>query len=277
MDMVLGRELSLSAKTKTRPDGSSARPPTDMEMHDELFMLLIAGHETTATTLCWCVKLLTNHPASQARLRASLRTALAAHDSNRESREKDAHRENDAPHHVHPAHPPTLHALLDADVPYLDATLEECVRLANIVPRIVRVALQDTQILGRHVPRGAQVMCTTSVCRRSLGRETGHDKHEDEDMDAFLPERWLDEAGAFDPQAVPRMAFSGGPRVCFGKRFAMQELRIILAVLVLNFRFGSLPPDLNSMRSDPGALRTPRQTFVRLEAEDGMLDVTAQV
>lgn len=49
-----------------------------------------------------------------------------------------------------------------------------------------------------------------------------------------------------------------------GKRFAMQELRITLAVLVMKFRFESIPGHLNSMRSDPRALREPRQTFVRL-------------
>ncbi|KAG5974342.1 hypothetical protein E4U55_008231 [Claviceps digitariae] len=249
IDMVLCREKSAIA----RPNASAfVIPPTDQEMHDELFMLLIAGHETTATTLSWCAKLLTNNPESQARLRAALKAALP------------------------PANQLTLDDVMNTDIPYLDAALEECLRLASIVPRIVRVALDDTEILGHHVPRGAQILCTTTVCSHTLrkypGKDTRNSYPDDkavvssrtEDMDVFSPERWLDDEGAFNSQAVSKMAFSGGPRVCFGKRFAMQELRILLVVLVMNFGFASIPEELNSMRTDPGALRIPRHTFVRL-------------
>lgn len=183
-------------------------------------------------------------------------------------------------------------------MPYFDATLEECIRLADIFPRVVRVALDDMEILGHDIPKGAQIMCTTSVSANTLReyRRGGTNSNQEdkkqpdsetdsrESMHLFSPERWLNHAGAFNPRALHRMAFSGGPRGCFGtyckkwhtlvaamltgdskgKRFAMQELRIILAVLVMKFRFESIPAQLNSMRSDPGALREPRQTFVRL-------------
>ncbi|KAG6000656.1 hypothetical protein E4U21_005259 [Claviceps maximensis] len=253
IDMVLCREKSAIA----RPNASAfVIPPTDQEMHDELFMLLIAGHETTATTLSWCAKLLTNNAESQARLRTALKTALP------------------------PADQLTLEDILNTDIPYLDAALEECLRLASIVPRIVRVALDDTEILGHTIPRGAQILCTTTVCAHTLRKyppKGTQNSHEDdksvasfrpdsltEDMDAFFPERWLDDTGAFNAQAVSKMGFSGGPRVCFGKRFAMQELRILLVTLLMNFGLESIPEELNSMRTDPGALRIPRQTFVRM-------------
>ncbi|KAG6115693.1 hypothetical protein E4U13_002567 [Claviceps humidiphila] len=106
VDIVLCREQSAIS----RPNPSAfIIPPTDEEIHDELFMTLVAGHETTAT------------------------------------------------------------ALLNTDIPYLDATLEECIRLANIVPRIVQVARQNTEILGIYIPKGTQIMCTTFVCGHSLG------------------------------------------------------------------------------------------------------------
>ncbi|KAG5928588.1 hypothetical protein E4U53_002622, partial [Claviceps sorghi] len=173
----------------------------------------------------------------------------------------------------------TLKDILDTDIPYLDAALEECVRLASIVPRIVRVALDDTEILGHNIPRAAQILCTTSVCQHTLRKyptKDARNRHEDDksvassrrdsaqDMDVFCPERWLDDEGAFNSQAVSRMAFSGGPRVCFGKKFAMLELRILLVLLMMNFRLESIPEELNSMRTDPGALRIPRHAFVRL-------------
>ncbi|KAG6009568.1 hypothetical protein E4U43_008698 [Claviceps pusilla] len=247
MDMALCREQGAIA----RPNAAAfVIPPTDKEMHDELFMLLIAGHETTATTLCWCVKLLTNNAEPQGRLRAALKAALPA------------------------LNQLTVDDILNTDIPYLDAALEECVRLASIVPRIVRVALDDTEILGYHIPRGAQILCTTYVCAHTLrkypkrGDQNGHEDEKGvasspidsptEDMDAFSPERWLDDAGAFNSQAVSKMSFSGGPR----------ELRILLVVLLMSFELESIPEELNSMRTDPGALRIPRQAFVRLRNLD---------
>ncbi|KAG5939055.1 hypothetical protein E4U60_001031 [Claviceps pazoutovae] len=56
---------------------------------------------------------------------------------------------------------PTLNAILDTDIPYLDVTLGEFIRLANIVPRIVRVSREDTEVLGIYIPKGAETMCTT--------------------------------------------------------------------------------------------------------------------
>lgn len=53
-----------------------------------------------------------------------------------------------------------------------------------------------------------------------------------------------------------------------GKKFAMQELRILLVVLMMSFELESIPEELNSMRTDPGALRIPRQAFVRLRNLD---------
>ncbi|KAG6111914.1 hypothetical protein E4U31_003886 [Claviceps sp. LM219 group G6] len=253
VDIVLCREQSAIS----RPNPSAfVIPPTDEEIHDELFMTLVAGHETTATALSWSVKLLTNNAESQKRLRDALRTALPQ------------------------TNVPTLDDILNTDIPYLDATLEECIRLANIMPRIVRVARQNTEILGIYIPKGAQIMCTTFVCGHSLGGsptygarnirqdekicESSKPGHSTDDLHIFSPERWLDDVGVFNPQALPKLAFSGGPRVCFGRKFAMQELRILLVVLLMKLRLESVPDELNSMQSQPMTLRVPRQTFVRL-------------
>jgi cytochrome P450 family 135 len=45
---------------------------SDDEVHDELVTLLIAGHETTASSLAWAFELLLRHPAKLTRLRRSL-------------------------------------------------------------------------------------------------------------------------------------------------------------------------------------------------------------
>jgi cytochrome P450 len=48
------------------------RPMTDAELRDELFTLLAAGHETTATGLAFALELLLRNPAALRRLRESL-------------------------------------------------------------------------------------------------------------------------------------------------------------------------------------------------------------
>ena len=50
----------------------AGEPMTDVELRDELMTLLIAGHETTATSLAWCFNLLLSHPAELRRLRDDL-------------------------------------------------------------------------------------------------------------------------------------------------------------------------------------------------------------
>ncbi|KAG5933060.1 hypothetical protein E4U59_007098 [Claviceps monticola] len=198
----------------------------------------------------------------------------------------------------------TLNAILDTDIPYLDATLGQCIRLAKIVPRIVRVSREDTEVLGIYIPKGAEIMCTTLICGHSLGRSPTYGARnirQDEinlrvdqtgqftdDLHIFSPERWLDDAGAFNSQAVPKLAFSGGPRVFFSVytphatpgirhgasfvcdlqwrtgtkmrsrakfeqagslRRAMQELHIFLVVLLMKFRLESAPDEESELNS----------------------------
>jgi cytochrome P450 len=48
------------------------RPMSDPELRDELFTMLAAGHETTATALAFAIELLLRNPATMTRLRESL-------------------------------------------------------------------------------------------------------------------------------------------------------------------------------------------------------------
>ncbi len=45
---------------------------SDTELRDELMTVLAAGHETTATALCWAFERILNHPDVEDRLRAEL-------------------------------------------------------------------------------------------------------------------------------------------------------------------------------------------------------------
>jgi cytochrome P450 family 135 len=48
--------------------GARGQPMSDVELRDELLTLLLAGHETTATSLAWAVERLVRHPGGLERL-----------------------------------------------------------------------------------------------------------------------------------------------------------------------------------------------------------------
>ena len=51
---------------------------TDDELRDELVTLLLAGHETTATSVAWAVERLVRHPEKLARLHGGDRRSATA-------------------------------------------------------------------------------------------------------------------------------------------------------------------------------------------------------
>ena len=55
-----------------------------------------------------------------------------------------------------------------------------------------------------------------------------------EDAEEFNPERFLD--GRVVPDQITYHPFGAGPRVCIGMRFAMTQMKIVLAKLLTTFR-----------------------------------------
>ena len=92
---------------------------TDEELRDELMTLLVAGHETTATTLAWAFDLLLRHPHELERLEAEI-----------EAGEGDE---------------------------YLDAVIKETLRIRPVVPGVVRKLTAPIELDGYEIPAGMRV------------------------------------------------------------------------------------------------------------------------
>ncbi|KAK5658144.1 hypothetical protein OQA88_2117 [Cercophora sp. LCS_1] len=239
---------------------------------DEFFGFMLAGHDTSATTIAWGVKFLADHPEVQDKLRTALREALP-----------DAAAAKRAPEYAELA---ALH------LPYLDAVVEEVLRHANTIAFVVRRAQCDAVVLGRHIPKGTDVFLMAngpgylesnlrvSDEERSPGAKKVENKDkkgltgqwEDADTGLFRPERWLrkDEEGAvqFDPMAGPSLPFGAGPRACFGRRFAQHELKIQFALIVWHFYLEKTPKELSGYDAIQRFAREPVQCFVRLRKVD---------
>ncbi|KAK0625511.1 cytochrome P450 monooxygenase [Bombardia bombarda] len=235
---------------------------TSKVMIDEAFGFVIAGADTTSTSLAWAVKILADNQDSQAKLRHALQVG--------HERAKKEKRQ------------PNTQEITGTSIPYLDAWIDESLRTGGTIPMIDREAEADTQVLGYHIPKGTDVLCLqlgpglmspgleiddakrAEPSPASL-KEGGEVKAWDlNDIGLFKPERWLRADGTFDPNAGPHLAFGLGLRSCCGKKLAYLEMRILMTLIVWNFELLPCPKELSGYGSVMIMTSRPRQSFVRL-------------
>lgn len=145
-DDVLG--LLLAAKDE------AGLPLEDHELRDELVTLLVAGHETTATALCWSLERI----LGEERVRRTLLEELG--------RAPDAD-------------PPGG----ETSAEYLDATIKEALRTRPIVPIVGRRVYQAQTIAGHEIAPGAVLAPCIYL--------THHEPDLYPEPDAFRPERFV--------------------------------------------------------------------------------------
>ncbi|XP_054155184.1 cytochrome P450 3A29-like [Oppia nitens] len=110
---------------------------------------------------------------------------------------------------------------------YLNAVLNETLRLAPSLVRINRECVQDYQLgnTGITVPAGTSIEIYPYALHR--------DPEFWPEPEQFKPERFLEPT--HHPFAY--IPFGAGPRVCIGQRFAMNEMRMCLAKLIHSYDF----------------------------------------
>ncbi|KAF1850192.1 cytochrome P450 [Cucurbitaria berberidis CBS 394.84] len=182
---------------------------SDEDLVNQLMTFLAAGHETTASATIWAVYLLCKHPDVQTRLREEIRTELPAL-SNSNSQISSAEIDR---------------------LPYLNAVLQETMRIFPPVPLTLRETAKDTTIQGHFIPARTTII----ICPWAINTSVhlwGADARE------FNPERWLGSGRANTGGAESNYAittFLHGPRSCIGKDFAKAEFACLVASLVGRF------------------------------------------
>ena len=177
------------------PDGSRL---TDMEIRDEIVTMIVAGHETVAVGLTWCLNLLSTHAELQEELAARLTAVLG-------QRQPTA---DDYPR-------------LD----FLQHAFSEALRLHPPIWIMGRRCLEEYAFRDFHASKGSVFL----VCIADLHRRPELFP----DPDRFLPERWIDPQWP----SYAYIPFGGGDRRCVGERFAWMESLFVLASLLRRWRF----------------------------------------
>lgn len=174
---------------------------TREELIDQLGVLFLAGHETSASALTWVFYLLATQPALVARLRAEVNEVVGEGPILFEHTRK---------------------------LPFIRNVFRETLRLYPPITFLPRVANEATRIGDYPVKKGALIMVAPWVLHRH--HAYWRDPHFF-DPDRFLPEREAEmTAGAYIP-------FGIGPRVCAGAAFAQVEAVLLIARLFRHFDF----------------------------------------
>lgn len=174
-------------------DAQSGQLMSDRQLIDETLTLIVAGHETTASTLGWTWYLISQHPEVEERLAGELNTLAISFEFE--------------------------------DLPkfsYARQIIEEAMRLYPAGWLLSRKALGDDQLGNYFVPAGTELYLPSYYIQR----------HSDlwEDPDRFNPDRFRPE-NLKNRHRLATIPFSAGPRNCIGTHFARIEMQIHLMTI----------------------------------------------
>ncbi|KAJ0062255.1 hypothetical protein NL108_002609 [Boleophthalmus pectinirostris] len=205
---------------------------SDEEILAEANTFMFAGHDTTASAICWTLYNLARHSDYQEKCREEV-MELLKEQNGQEIQWEDL-----------------------TSLPFTTMCIKESLRLHSPVQAVTRKYTQDMALPGnRTVPKG--VICLVSIYGTHHNPMVWSNPHEFDPMRFDPNNREAQSSSAFIP-------FSAGPRNCIGQKFALAELRVVVALTLLRFR---LRPVVNP---DGGATDVRRLPQLVLRAEGGL-------
>lgn len=176
---------------------------SDVEMRNEVNTFLFAGHDTTASAISWCLYNLASHPDIQRKARLEVDALVQGRDTN---------------------------AIAWEDVnqmPYLLMCIKESLRSHPPVPFIVREL--ETPLKVNDV-----TLLPGTIIDINIYGVHHNELVWGEDHMEYKPERFeSEEARKMDSYAF--IPFSAGPRNCIGQVFALNEIRVVVARILLKY------------------------------------------
>ncbi|KAK7814434.1 hypothetical protein U0070_008802 [Myodes glareolus] len=172
---------------------------SDKDIRAEVDTFMFEGHDTTASGLSWIFYALATHPEHQQRCREEVQSLLGDGSS-------------------------ITWDHLD-QMPYTTMCIKEALRLYPPVTGIVRELSKPVTFPdGRSLPKGISVILSIYALH--------HNPKVWPDPEVFDPSRFAPDSPRHSHSFLP---FSGGARNCIGKQFAMNELKVVVALTLLRF------------------------------------------
>lgn len=228
------RDDMLSALIRAR-DEESGTQLSESEILGHISVFFAAGHETTAHALSWSLLLLASFPDVAKKVDVELTSVL----------------HGDAP---------TFDQL--EQLTYLGSVIKESLRLFTPAPWNGRILSEDVTLDGFRVPQGSEILFSIYQTHRSEAiYERPHD---------FMPERWEH----ITPSPYEYTPFSAGPRTCIGAMFAQMELKIVLALILTQYRLELRSASVNRFAE---MVLAPRDTLMmKVHQRDGRFDQSSR-
>lgn len=190
----------------------------DKYLRDIIINFMIAGRDTTATTLSWFFHMLSKSPGVEKMILQEIRELV---------KEKECVPMEET---VTRFCESLTHTVLDK-MHYLHAALSEALRLYPPIAQDGKVAVADDILPDGYKINKGDILVYVPYSMGRMRYLWGTD------ADEFRPERWL-QNGVFKPESPFKFtAFQAGPRVCLGKDFAYMQMKIVAAALIRFFEF----------------------------------------
>ncbi|XP_051180821.1 cytochrome P450 714B3 [Lolium perenne] len=164
---------------------------------DNCKSIYFAGYESTAVTAAWCLMLLGLHPEWQDRVREEVMEVCGGRPVDSQSLQK---------------------------MKNLTMVIQETLRLYPAGAFVSRMALQELNLGGVHIPKGVNIYIPVSTMHLDT-KLWGIDAKE------FNPARFSDAR----PQLHSYLPFGAGARTCLGQGFATAELKILISLIISKF------------------------------------------
>jgi len=190
----INQNLCNDLKNLKDPEGNTFKPK---EIANIMKGIMLAGSETTATSIQWLLYEVYRHPHVLQKLKEELTTVLGDNMD------------------------PSFNLI--KDLVYLDKVVLENMRLHSPVNIGNRVSVQDDDSLGYLIPKGTQIWFFIHHIFRNCV----------ESPDEFNPDRFNDNNYESLSKTI-LLGFGTGPHICLGMHLALLEMKIVFCTIIRN-------------------------------------------
>ncbi len=205
----------------------------DKEVYGNIFTMLMAGEDSTSSSLAWIIYYLCQHPSVVTKIRNEAYQVYKNYSCPNTFKEYQ-------------------------NLTYTNAVIQETLRLHPTTTQQIVESNEDCTVNGLTIAKG--------TCFILLNRYAQREEKYFSEASKFIPERWLNTKcpihKVHSPQVVK--AFGGGSRLCPGKNLAISEMVTIISILCKHYNF-LLETPVNKIHEKHAFIVYPENLYIKLE------------